>query len=209
MPEPIKQVNRRFLTLIFFSLCLLSATAAAQNEEVKVPAEVKPFVEKGMIPIALETADLNADGRKDLILVLSKPTPADGTYDEAGDAERPTLVLVRGTDNTLSLAARNDRVAYCKNCGGVLGDPFQGVQIRGTRFTVMNYGGSADRWEASFTFDYSRRDHTWQLVRVEENSFNAFTPNRVHKSIYTPPKNFGLIDFADFDPGNFKGKGKK
>ena len=209
MPQPVKHANRRFLTLIFFSLCLLTAAAAAQNEEVKVPAEVKPFVEKGMIPIALETADLNADGRKDFILVLSKPTPADGSYDEAGDAERPVLILVRDLAGTLSLAASNDSVALCKNCGGVLGDPFQGIQIRGTRFTVMNYGGSSDRWEYSYTFDYSRRDRTWQLVRVEDSSFNAFTPNRVRRSVYTPPKDFGLINFADFDPDNFKRKGKK
>lgn len=210
MPGFIQNANRRpLLKWIFACLCLLPAAAAAQNDAVKVPDEVKPFVEKGMIPITLESGDLNADGRKDFILVLSKPTPADGSYDETGDAERPVLILVRDTAGSLTVPARNDSVAYCKNCGGVLGDPFQGVQIRGTRFTVMNYGGSSDRWEYSYTFDYSRRDRTWQVVRVEESSFNAFTPSRVRKSVYTPPKDFGLINFADFDPDNFKRKGRK
>jgi hypothetical protein len=194
---------------IFFFICLVPVLALAQNDEVKVSDEVKPFVEKGMIPIALETGDLNGDGTKDFILVLSKPTKANGEYDEAGDALRPTLILIRDVSGKLSLAARNDQVSYCKNCGGVMGDPFQGIKITGTRFTVTNAGGSSDRWDAEYTFGYSRRDKNWQLVRVEENNFSAFAPSKVKTTILTPPKAFGLINFADFDPDHFKRMGKK
>jgi hypothetical protein len=91
-----------------------------------------------------------------------------------------------------------------------MGDPFAGVTIRGTRFTVSNYGGSASRWSYEYTFAYSRRDRTWQLVRVEEGSFHALDPERTERRrIYTPPKHFALIAFANFDPDNFKAKGKK
>jgi hypothetical protein len=205
--------NRAHLPKLVFVLaaCFLTAAAAsAQNDAVKVPDEVKPFIGKGMIPIACETGDLNADGRKDFVLVLSKIVPEGSTYDEAGDAERPTIILIRDAAGTLAEAARNDRVALCKNCGGVFGDPFAGVTVRGTRFTVANYGGSNDRWSYEYTFDYSHRDRNWQLVRVEESSFNALDPRHTErKHIYAPPKDFGLINFADFDPDNFKGKGKK
>jgi len=196
------------ILVMLFLFCLSPVLVLSQNEQVKVPDEVKPFVEKGMIPIALETGDLNGDGAKDFILVLSKPTKENGEFDEAGDELRPTMILIRDAGGKLSLAARNDQVSYCKNCGGVMGDPFQGIKIRGTSFTVTNAGGSSDRWDAEYTFGYSRRDKNWQLTRVEENNFSAFSPSKVKTAIYTPPKSFGLINFADFNPENFKRKGK-
>ena len=200
----------RVIRSLFVLVVFLPAAALAQNDAVKVPDEVKPFIEKGMIPVACETGDLNGDGRKDFILVTSKLVPEGAVYDEAGDAERPTLVLIRDASGKLSIAARNDEVALCKNCGGVMGDPFQGVTIKGTRFTVSNYGGSNDRWSYDYTFAYSQRDQTWQLVRVEEESFQSLDPKRTdRRHIYTPPKDFGLINFADFKPENFRGKGKK
>jgi hypothetical protein len=207
-----RPANHRQLVKWLFvtALSLIPVYAAAQNDAVKIPEEVKPFVEKGMIPIALEASDLNADGRKDFLLVLSPIVPEGSTYDEAGDGARPLLILIRDANGALSVAARNDMVVLCKNCGGVFGDPFAGIDVRGTRFTVNNYGGSNDRWSYSYTFDYSRRDRTWQLVRVEESSFQALDPKRTERThIYTPPRDFGLINFADFDPDNYRKKGKK
>jgi len=190
-------------------LILLTPLIAAAQDGVPVPDEVKPFIEKGMVAKEVENGDLNGDGTKDYILVLEKPFPEEKTYDEAGDAKRPTLVIVRDASGKLSLAARNDEVAYCRNCGGVMGDPFQGVEISGTGFTVSNYGGSAWRWSNAYSFKYSRRDNTWQLTRVEESSFNSLEPDKGKNTTYTPPKSFGLINFADFNPESFKGKGKR
>jgi hypothetical protein len=196
-----------FLVLIFV---LFTVVVGAQNDAVKIPDEIKPFIEKGMVPIAIESADLNADGRKDFVVVLSKIIPEGSVYDEAGDSPRPTLVLLRDGNGNLSVISRNERVAYCRNCGGVFGDPFAGLSVRGTKFTIDNYGGSNDRWSVSFTFGYSSRDRNWELVRVEESTFRATDPGRTTRThIYTPPKNFGLITFADFDPDNYLRKDKK
>lgn len=200
----------REISRIMFAVVLASPVAVVAQDAVKVPEEVRPFVEKGMEPIALEAGDLNADGRKDFILVLSKPRDPKAEFDEAGDAERPTLILVRDNNDKLSVAARNDTVVYCRTCGGVFGDPFAGIEIRGTRFTISIYGGSNDRWAYDYTFAYSHRDNNWQLVRVEETTFQALDPNHTtRKHIYTPPKSFGLINFADFEPENYLGKGKR
>src|SRR4051812_47409848 len=99
-----QRLNLNWIVLIF--TFLLSVTmAAAQNDAVKIPAEVQPFVEKGMIPIALELGDLNADGRKDFVLVLSKIIPKGSVFDEAGDALRPTIVLIRDESGRLTVAS--------------------------------------------------------------------------------------------------------
>lgn len=69
--------------------------------------------------------------------------------------------------------------------------------------------GNNWRWSNGFTFRYSPRDKQWQLTRVEEGSFFVFEPENEKTSVYTPPRSFGLISFADLNPDNFKGKGKK
>jgi len=200
---------RRLSILAFCLVSMLSMSAAAQNDEIKIPNDVRPFIQKGLIAIALETGDLNADGRKDHILVVSEPVDENAAWEE-GAGERSVMILVREPGGELRLAGRNDLVVLCRNCGGVFGDPFAGVTVKGTRFTVSNYGGSNDRWGYDYTFDYSGRDKTWQLVRVEETSFHALDPVKTErKHIYTPPKNFGLINFTDFDPDKYLAKGKK
>jgi len=197
------------MSALIFAL-VLALGANAQNEPVKVPAEVKPFVTNGMVPIALEIGDLNGDGTKDFILVLDKPYDEKAQIDEAGESNRPTLILVRDASGKLSVAAENDMVVYCRTCGGVFGDPFAGITIKGTSFTIDNYGGSADRWSYSYTFAYSRRDNMWQLTHVEETTFNSLDPNHTTRTRnYAPPKDFGLINFPDFDPGKYRHQGKK
>ena len=194
---------------VALALALFAAAVAAQNADVKIPDEVKPFVEAGTIADALEAGDLNGDGRRDFILVLSKIVKEDDRYEEGAGA-RSVILLIRDAGGKLQAVGRNEEVAMCKNCGGVFGDPFEGVSVQRTKFTVMNYGGSSDRWAYSYSFAYSRRDQNWQLVKVEESHFKTFDPERSRKTkIYAPPKDFGLITFADFDPANFKQKGKK
>jgi hypothetical protein len=91
----------------------------------------------------------------------------------------------------------------------MMGDPFQGVEVGPKTFTVSHYGGRAWGWSVDYTFNYSRRDNTWQLVRVEESSFHAFEPDKIKRAVYVPPKHYGKIDIADFDPDNWKGQGQK
>lgn len=89
-----------------------------------------------------------------------------------------------------------------------MGDPLMGVTAGPGSFTINNYGGSAWRWEANFTFNYSRIDKTWQLVRVEHESFHAMNPDKVKQSVERPPYDFGKIDIADFDADNYEGRGQ-
>lgn len=72
-----------------------------------------------------------------------------------------------------------------------------------------HYGGGSWRWSTNFTFGWSRRDQSWQLVGVESTSFHASEPDKVDPKIETPPKDFGLIDLGEFDPEDYLGRGKK
>ena len=198
---------RKFVTILI-CVCVVSLLIAAQESELKVPAEVTPFVESDTKPIALEKGDLNGDGREEFILVLEKENPGKD-QDDFPVNQRPLLILLRGADGKLTSAKRNERIIMCSRCGGVWGDPFEGVVVGPNTFSVEHYGGSNWRWTYSYKFNYSRVDKTWQLVRVEEQHFHTSDPNKVDTKIYTPPRHFGKIDIADFDPENYLKKALK
>lgn len=191
--------------LSFYSTVLL----AAETDLASLPVELKAHVAPNTVPIFFAKADLNGDTREDAILVLevqSQPPKQDSETDVEGNP-RLLLILTRNAEGVLLEAKRNAKLVYCSSCGGVMGDPFQSVEAGLKTFTVSHYGGSSWRWTADYQFNYSRKDQTWQLVRVEESSFHASVPDKVEHKRYTPPKDFGKIDIADFDPEHWKGQG--
>ncbi len=189
--------------VLIITICFASVFVNAQTAAVRVPAEVKSFVEKGTKAIAVESADLNGDGLKDYILVLEKKN-SKMDADDFPENQRPLLILVRGKDKKLSEAARNENMVMCSRCGGVWGDPFESVTVAKNTFTVNHYGGSNWRWTANYRFNYSRTDKTWQLVKIEKTSFSTNAPNKVERTVMTPPKNFGKVDIADFNPTDYE-----
>lgn len=199
-------------TILFVLALLCAATTttstAAQDEPLRVPDEVRPFVEQGTKAIALEAADLNGDGRGDFVLVLERESPSTDA-DDFPVNQRPLLLLVRGADGKLSAAKRNERLVMCSRCGGVFGDPFEGVEAARNTFTVNFYGGSNWRWKYAYKFNYSRIDKTWQLVRTEEVSYHTSDPDKMKIQVFTPPRDYGKIDLADFDPENYKRPSKR
>jgi hypothetical protein len=173
-----------------------------------LPSELATFVEAGMRAFAVTKADLNGDGKEDALLVLEK-LKANPSDDDVTEAQRPLLLLIRQPDGTLKLAKRNDRIIRCSTCGGVIGDPFQPIDASWRTFTVSAFGGSSWRWTLEYKFSYSRKDDTWQLVHVSESNFHSAEPHKAETKEFSPPKDFGKIDIADFDPENWKGKGAK
>jgi hypothetical protein len=190
---------------LLMSLVVLLSVSLMAMDRIEVPPEVQQHVLEGYFPIFLEKGDLNGDNREDYIMVLQMEG------ENSVDKERPSLILIRASNGSLHLAKRNDKVVYCEGCGGMMGDPFQQIRITKNRFVVSHYGGSAWRWSVDCTFAYSRRDDTWQLVRVESVSFHASDPDSDTKetTVHEPPRDFGKIDIADFDPDNYLGQGPK
>ena len=196
------------LVLAALSLALATPVLADEIQGIDALApELRPFVEAGTKPIWLSKADLDRDGDEDFVLVLERTAPED----EFDDDQRPLLVLVRDAEG-LRIAKRNDRVVMCSKCGGVMGDPFVGIEAKSGTFTVSHFGGSRERWGVGYRFDYSRRDKTWQLVEVTTLEFDAMNyegPNSEHDARFVPPRDFGKIDIADFDPNDWKGRGER
>ncbi|HLM67471.1 MAG TPA: hypothetical protein VK358_08090 [Longimicrobium sp.] len=192
----------RWLLPLLAAAWLAPATPALAQSKCRavasLPAAVRPFVKRGTCAIELESKDLDLDGRGDYLLVLEQleagPDPSFGR-------RRSLLVLTASPAGRLREAARNDGVVLCSGCGGVWGDPFEGVTAAPGRFTVEHYGGSAWRWRADYTFAYSRRDRAWQLVRVHQLNYHTGDPEATMKRReLRPPRDYGKIDLRVFDP---------
>ncbi|WP_343747015.1 hypothetical protein [Chitinophaga sp.] len=178
---------------ILMAAFLLTATVSFQQ-----PASLKAFIPKGYEILDTTTGDLNRDALPDMIMVLRKKGE-DSTSDVVEHPEkRPLLILLGQQDHSYKLAARNDNVVYCVDCGGMMGDPFQGVTIKNGYFSVEHYGGSAWRWTRIITFRYSPDDKNWYLHKDGGDSFHASQPDSVTTKVRTA-KDFGKVPFVKYD----------
>ena len=191
---------RPTLRQLTMALMLLAAQA---SQAAKPPADVQAALPAGQKLLAWEAADLNRDGRPDAIMVSEAKAASED------DGPRLLQVLLRQPDGQLKVAARSERAVMCRQCGGVFGDPFEGIQTQAGGFTLLHYGGSNWRWREDFRFAWSRRDQTWQLVAVDSLSYHTSDPDQQKQQHARPPRDFGLINLADFDYENWQGRGQR
>jgi len=196
-------------TVLYGSLLALPVFAGAASADTgKPPAELDRFVARGESLLAFEQADLNGDGLRDVVFIV-EPVQASDAVQNEDEGIRTLRIAIRAPDGSLKVVKESSRVVLCRRCGGVFGDPFAELSASKNTFEVGHYGGSSWRWSNSYTFKYSKRDTTWQLVSVDESSFHVAEPDKLEAKTYRPPRHFGKIDIADFDPGHFKGVGPK
>jgi hypothetical protein len=179
---------------------------ASNMKTIVLASELQHFVETGTRPIEVERADLNGDGLSDYLLVLEK---LQGEDEDDPERERILLIIVRKPGGALEVAGRSDSAVRDDQCGGTFGDCFQGVSAKRRMFVISEFGGSGWRWNRKSTFKFSSRDQTWQLVRVEEESFGVSDPSNVKRNVYVPPRDFGKIDISEYDPLGFLGEGAR
>lgn len=186
-------------------MCLVAGADGACNcgtSDGNPPKEVRVFVEAGTKPIYLMKADLNADALEDYLLITEDLAPF---FDEDGGEHFPRhlSLLVRNGEDELVNKASNSEVVLDAQSGGMLGDPFQGIQVEDSTFTVILYGGSARRWSYRYQFEYSAEQEDWLLARVDTDSYHVNESSQDSKT-FTAPEDFSPISFADFSPDKWK-----
>ena len=166
-----------------------------QSNQIPLPKQLLKFIPEGYTVLDTAMGDLNFDQFQDLILVL-KPIGEDTAMDATG-YDRPLIILLGHADNTYSLAARNDHVVYCFQCGGLFGDPYDGVEIKKGFFTVHHFGGSNDRWSNDITFKYSKEKSTWYLTTIIDKGWNVGNLDKIDSTVKTK-KEFGIVSFDKY-----------
>lgn len=185
-------------SISIFSQAKISTIKSTTFDPANLPAELKSFIPEGYEALNATSGDLNQDSFADVVLVVKKPDEKETSDVVDHPTKRPLLVLIGEGKNKYKLAARNDEVVLCVDCGGVFGDPFEGISIKNGVFSVEHYGGSAWRWTKIITFKYSPKDKNWLLSRVGSDSFHVSDPNKVKTTVRTT-KNFGRVLFEKYD----------
>lgn len=143
--------------------------------------------------------NLNTDQLPDLLLVMQQPTDTTKTETEQ-EGKRQLYVLLQQSNKQYKVAAQNDKVVYCQNCGGVMNDPYMGIIINPDHsFTVSNYGGSAWRWGIDYTFAYKNNDFFW--VKETSTTFSSTDPEHGDTKQRTETQ-LGKVTLNNFDTKN-------
>jgi hypothetical protein len=80
-----------------------------------------------------------------------------------------------------NLAFENDDAVLCKTCGGMKGDPFQGLQWTGKTLAVDNWGGSRETWGE--TWKLSKRQKKWLIIGWDRNIKDGLTGSEWTESV--------------------------
>ena len=170
------------------------------SENVKNSSEnrISKFISDGYSVLDTVSGNLNLDKYNDLILILKK-NDEEKTSDIIDNPEKRPLLILIGQDNGgYQLVAKSNSTVYCFDCGGMMGDPYQGVTIKNGYFSVEHYGGSAWRWSRIITYKFSKADNHWFLHRDGRESFHVSEPEKSESNMRTK-KDFGKVKFEDFD----------
>ncbi len=186
----------------FFILSFFTVTLFAQVVDVpapmtvSVPEEAKKFIAAGYEPLDYKTGDINNDKRTDAILLLKRPGE-DSLYEE--EMLRPLIVLIRQADGKLKQVARNDHAIMCRQCGGVFGDPYEGMMLYPGGFSLNFYGGSSWRWGYEYKFSYKPLKKNWYLVKETETSFQSGDPEATMKTSTILENELGEVSISAFN----------
>lgn len=179
---------------LFFIGWMMALTGHSQD--ILVPAEAQSFILDGYEPLDYVTGDLNGDKKMDAILVLH--APGEDSLDYDASPVRPLLLLIRQANGKLKQVERNDRAIMCVKCGGVFGDPYNGIEIAKNGFTLHFYGGSNWRWNYDYRFSYKPLAKTWQLTRESQGSYHTSDPNKVKETVIDEAE-LGTLPIGKFD----------
>lgn len=160
--------------------------------------DLKRFATDGMSILESKNGDLTGNGGKDVLLVLDPPAAPNAKLGEG--AGRRVAVLVRDASGQLHEAASNDRIVPCATCGGMAGDPFGYTRIAPGQFTIVNGGGSRERWSDEYTFTYAPDKKDWFVSHVVRRVDD--TETGAHKAVDLTAKELGSTTFKAFDPSH-------
>jgi hypothetical protein len=177
--------------LILFALLIVNSTFAQSKKAVAT--KLRPFIPKDYSVLAYETGDLNQDTYPDVVLALKNNHETD-----SDQTARPLLILLGKKGGGLSLYARNDSAVLCKGCGGVFGDPFEGITIKGRYFSLGYYGGSRYRWNRNTTFKYDPVKKDFILHRDAGLSYDDTQHNKKYAKDVYHKEAFGKQRFVKY-----------
>lgn len=155
-------------------LMLLGVSGSALAAEVLPPA-LAGQIPAGLTPYLVQTADFDANGLTDYLLLTIRTDEEQQTPAPA----RPVLVFLQRTANEFWLAGRNDQIAFRADQGGQC-DPILdsgGLAAKGAYFTVENAVSCGQHWTDFISFKYHRPSQGFIFHRRVSESWQLTASN--------------------------------
>lgn len=156
--------------------------------------KISDFIPEGYLLLDTSYGDLNLDNYTDLILILK--TKIEEDYVEA---KRPLLILTGDEKGFFTLKKQNNNSVLCYDCGGIFGDPYEGITIKNGYFSIEHFGGSSWKWTLIITYKYLPEKKDWYLYKYGGESFHSLNIKDTKKKKVNTTEDFGEILFEDFN----------
>jgi hypothetical protein len=179
-------------------LALLSAcTSPPGLSQPPTPdAEMSAFLPPGTSLGLTARGDIDGDGDQDAVIVL------DAGEGDAARQPRPLLLLRRDADGRLQRAIESPRAIACHRCGGMAGDPLQGMRIEPGALTLRFEGGSRELWSSEFEFTPAPGSNAWRLTGVTHHGFDRADGGKSTERTLSAEE-IGEVSLASFDASEF------
>jgi uncharacterized protein YecT (DUF1311 family) len=168
------------------------------NHSISI-SEIAKIIPENYSILDSVSGNLNRDEFNDYVIILKKKNEEE-TSNFVDDKQelRPLMLLIGQPNNKFVKVLQNDKSVLCYDCGGIMGDPYEGITIKNGYFSIEHYGGSNWRWTEIITYKYSEIENNWFLHKKGGVSFHTSDPNKMEEKTETK-KDFGLIKFEDFN----------
>ncbi len=193
------------LSLTMFLNCSETKTSESENKNTNKSDTLDTItpnyanyvpIDDTLIVIDSIAGLLNDDELLDYILVCKSQNESETEYDEY---DRKSFIYVGQQNGVYKSHSTNIGAVLCKNCGGVFGDPYDGINIDSNKeFSITHYGGSNFRWGILSKFTYDITLDNWVLTSVENSSFSTNDPENEETNVLTNEQ-FGTVYFQNFD----------
>lgn len=135
------------------------STSAASNA-------LEDFIPKNYFLLESVKSAMNNQNQQHVALICAPNN--EKNPEEFSQTNRRIIMLLQSGDSFTELSS-NDNLILCKSCGGVFGDPYNGVELKNNILKISNYGGSAWRWSENYTFRFQNNE--WQLIGATYDSY--------------------------------------
>lgn len=157
--------------------------------------ELAPFTPTGMTVRANARGDLDGDGDEDALAVIELDA------DHASSSLRGLLLLRRDASGILHEALSNPNAILCRKCGGMMGDPLQGIRVGHGDITLRFEGGSRELWSSEYRFEYARDRDLWLLTNIVHDGFDRADGKAAKRQLTA--SDFGEVSLEYFNPEDY------
>jgi len=157
---------KRNILIIF--LCSLFTWTFTQTDQAlpSLPLQgnsLENFIPTGWKILKTAVGDLNQDGAEDIAAVIESATPAP----EEGTTPPRILLIIFKQDKNYRLAIQTEKAILKSDEGGIMGDPFYGLDYDRGSIILTFFGGSRERWSYILRFRFQEND--WCLIGLTKS----------------------------------------